>query len=80
MTEGAKDFKCILSRDTNTKQLLQEVFGINTQLVVDPTLLVKVDELSEKIPLPKYKYLLVYTYGIDGAIIELLRKFAENID
>ncbi len=78
LTEGAKDFKCILSRDTNTKQLLQEVFGINTQLVVDPTLLVKVDELSEKIPLPKYKYLLVYTYGIDGAIIELLRKFAEK--
>ncbi len=76
LTDGIKNFSRIFSRDFHTQKLLKECSGIDTELVVDPTLLVKVNELSQPIRIPKQRYLLVYTYGIDKEMVEIVKKFA----
>lgn len=76
LTDGVIDFDRIFSRDPHTKHLLKRCFDIDTELVADPTLLVNVSRLSEKIRLPKRKYLLIYTYGIDNDMIKVVKEFS----
>lgn len=76
LTKGATDFDRIFSRDPHTRSLLKKCFDIDTELVVDPTLLVNVNLLAEKIRLPKRRYILVYTYGIDNGMIKIVKEFA----
>lgn len=76
LTEGIKDFRRIFCRDIHTKLLLQKCFNIETDGVIDPTLLITNAELSRKISVPKQNYLLVYTYGIDNEMVKILKTFA----
>lgn len=78
LTLNVKNFDLILCRDKHTQNLLKENYGLETDTVIDPTLLVNVSELSENIRLPKQKYLLVYTYGIDNKMIEIIKQFASK--
>lgn len=80
LTDGIKNFNRVFSRDSHTQKLLQEYSGIDTKLVVDPTLLVKVNELSRPIKKPKQKYLLVYTYGLDKDMIDIIKEFAAKFN
>lgn len=78
LTDNIKKFNLILSRDIHTQNLLNINYDIATDLVIDPTLLVDVSDLSKSIRLPKHKYLLVYTYGIDKDMIEIVKQFARK--
>lgn len=73
-----KDFDAILSRDKHTTEILQNFVKTEIQNVVDPTLLIPSEYLQRPIKLPSKKYILVYTYGIDQHMIELLKNFARN--
>lgn len=78
LTSKASSFNKIFVRDHHTKQLLKECCAVSASLVIDPTLLVSADKLSIKIKIPDKKYLLVYTYGIDNRMIEIVKKFASK--
>lgn len=78
LTKGSVEFKTIFTRDPHTRLLLKRCYEIDTELVIDPTLLVDVASLSEKINLPRRKYLLVYTYGIDNGMINTVKEFAKK--
>lgn len=76
LTKGTIDFNRIFSRDPHTQLLLKKCYDINTEFVVDPTLLVRVGNLSKNIRIPRHKYILVYTYGIDNDMIKVVKEFA----
>lgn len=78
LTGKASSYNKIFVRDPHTKQLLKECCDVSASLVIDPTLLVSADKLSKKIKIPDKKYLLVYTYGIDNRMIEIVKKFASK--
>lgn len=78
LSQGIRPFNEIMPRDNNTQSLLDEVYGIQSDKVIDPTLLIERKELSMPIKLPKEKYMLVYTYGVDVNMVKLIRKFAEE--
>lgn len=78
LTDNVKNITTIFSRDEHTRTLLLELFHRVTERVVDPTLLIPVAKLSEKIALPKRKYLLVYTYGLDERWVEMIKRFARE--
>ena len=62
-----KDFKCISVREEGTKKFLHQEFGINSQINVDPTFLIKKEEWESEISkdrIIKEKYILLYDlYG-----------------
>lgn len=61
-----KDFDCISVREKNLEEYLKEEAGINTETVVDPTLLLSKEEWINMIdthPVEKGKYILVYSVG-----------------
>ena len=70
------DFKRILVRDSKTHDIVQKITNISNDMVCDPTMLIPVDRMSESTEPLKYKYLLVYTYGIDAPLINQLKRFA----
>lgn len=78
IAKGIYDFKQILVRDNHTKAVLESVLKRELKLVCDPTMLIPVSELSKKIRLPKEKYILVYTYGIDAPMENNIIKFAKE--
>jgi len=78
LTSNIVDFTEILSRDKHTRDLIKETLGINSELVVDPTLLIDVSKLSAPIKLPAQKYLLVYTYGLNSHMISVVKQFAKK--
>ena len=78
LTQGAKYYDKIFTRDLHSKLLLQKCFDIKSDIVVDPTLLINVKELTQRIKCPSKKYILVYTYGIDKNMISIVKKFAKK--
>lgn len=78
LTSNLTKFSKIFSRDKHTQDLLKSTLKIESELVIDPTLLVEASSLSEPIEIPKEDYLLVYTYGLDSDMICLIRQFAKN--
>ena len=78
LVDKITDFQLILSRDSHTQKLLKSYCGITSERVIDPTLLVHVKELSESITVPKQKYILVYTYGLDNNMIDIVKRFASK--
>ena len=65
---GLKSFKLIFTRDAYTQMLVQSFTGRPSEIVCDPTLLVSKEVFSMPCQLPKQKYLLVYSYGVDDQL------------
>lgn len=76
ITFGVHDFKHILVRDDRTKQMIGQLLDEELPLVCDPTLLIGKESLQQPIKLPKEKYILVYSYGLDQEMINNIRQFA----
>ena len=76
--EKIRKFKKILVRDLRTYDILSK-YGIRRmELVCDPTLLLPLNKLERDISLPKCRYLLIYTYGLESKWIEFIKRFAEK--
>lgn len=71
-------FDKIMVRDEHTHQILKKCNIENLEEVCDPTLLLPLSKMEEDVKIPKEKYLLVYTYGVDKNMIKQIKKFAEN--
>lgn len=78
VTRSINTFKAVFARDVHTAHILQYQFKIDTHRVVDPTLLVDIKNITRPITLPKHKYLLVYSYGFDNHITDVVVNFARN--
>lgn len=75
---GIHDFKTILARDDRTRQMIGQLLDQDLPLVCDPTLLIGKESLQQPITLPKEKYILVYSYGLDQEMIDNIRQFANE--
>lgn len=75
---GIFDFEKILVRDDRTKEAIGNLVKKDLDLVCDPTLLVDNKRLQEEIKIPLDDYILVYTYGVDKNIEEIVKKFARE--
>ena len=75
---GIPSFRHIFVRDQHTKELIEPIVQNDLPLVCDPTFLVPLDKLSKPLKLPKYKYLVVYTYGIPEHIQSVIQEFAQK--
>ena len=76
--DSVKTFDGLLPRDVNTQNILYELCGKEFPIVGDPTLLIPVSKLSKTIKLPSHKYMLVYTYGLNPCMIEVVRQYAKK--
>ena len=76
--ESIKEFRFILVRDIKTQRIIKKIRETENNIVCDPTMLIPIEELTENIKPLKYKYILVYTYGIDALMIEYIRKFSDK--
>lgn len=75
---GIHAFREIFPRDDRTQDMIGRFVGRKLPIVCDPTLLVPVSRLQKTVKLPKEKYLLVYTYGVDKPTEELIVRFARE--
>ena len=75
---GIQDFKQVLVRDDRTQQMIGQYLDSDLHFACDPTLLVGKDDLQQPVKLPKEKYILVYSYGLDQEMIENIRRFAQE--
>lgn len=78
IAEGIFEFKEILVRDDRTKDMIGRFTQRMLPIVCDPTFLVPVQFLQRPAKVPKRKYLLVYTYGVDKTIEDLIVRFARE--
>ncbi len=69
-------FDEIMVRDDYTQTVLEKYLLEKKNMVCDPTLLLPLVEMEANVKVPKEKYLLVYTYGVDNELIEQIKKFA----
>jgi len=69
-------------RESEGKEILKEEFGLNAELVLDPTLLLKKQEwdaLAEEVPI-NYKYMFVYLLGDSIKHRKLIKKYAIKLN
>ena len=78
LTSNIINFDNVFTRDTHTKTILEEQFHIESELVIDPTLLIDVSQLSQPIVIPERNYLLVYSYGLNPPMISIVKEFARR--
>lgn len=71
-------FRTILPRDARTKEVVDRVVGGDHEIVCDPTLLLSLEDISESIQLPKNRYMLVYTYGLDKELQNTVVSYARK--
>lgn len=72
-------FQQILVRDTATKDFIERRVGYSPEYVCDPTILYPVEKINKQSKkVPKEKYLLVYTYGVDKWLEEKIVTFARK--
>lgn len=76
--ESVKTFYGLLPRDVNTQNILNKLCGEKYPIVCDPTLLIDVSKLSSPIKIPKQKYMLVYTYGLNPCMIDVVKRYAKK--
>lgn len=76
--DSVKTFDGLLPRDVNTQAILNKLCEEKYPIVCDPTLLVPVGKLSKPIKVPSRKYLLVYTYGLNPCMIEVVKQYAKK--
>lgn len=75
---GINEFKHILVRDSRTRMLVREITGRDEPIVCDPTLLISPSLFRLPCKLPKNKYLLIYTYGVDEPLQECIKSYAKK--
>lgn len=76
--ESVKTFNGLLPRDVNTQNILRKLCGKEFPIVCDPTLLVPVSKLSKPTKYPKEKYMLVYTYGLNPCMIDIVKQYTKK--
>ena len=76
LVNEVNNFKSICVRDMHTQKLVQSICGKCFPVVCDPTFLVSSDIFSFPCKLPKQKYLLVYSYGVDKNLEKKIRNYA----
>lgn len=77
-TNSLNDFDQIFVRDKKTFDIIKTLIGKQCKFVCDPTLLISIKDLTQKIKIPSNKYLLVYTYGLDRHIEEIVVAYAKK--
>lgn len=78
LIEGLNGFERIFVRDERTHNFLEKRLTYNPQYVCDPTILLPLKYLTKSRKKPNEKYLLVYTYGLDSDIENLVVSFARK--
>lgn len=74
------NFNHILVRDVRTQEIIEKITNTKNDIVCDPTMLIPVTEMAGNIKPLNYRYILVYTYGIDAPLIDHIKKFAAEHD
>lgn len=77
---GTKDFRKILVRDDRTQEMMGKFLNEQLEMVCDPTFLLPKEQIQMPVQLPKEKYILVYSYGLDAPMIANIEKFATEND
>lgn len=78
IAKGIYSFDKIFIRDAHTKEVLESILEKELNYACDPTLLVPLNKLEKKIKIPKQKYMLIYTYGVDKHMEDIIVKFARE--
>lgn len=78
LTANIKNFNLIFPRDERTLKFVENITNQKCSLVCDPTILLPLEEYIKPIKLPKEKYMLVYTYGVDKYMEERIVNFARK--
>ncbi len=78
LTDNIKNFNNIFPRDERTVQFVENITSQKTPLVCDPTILLPLKDYIKPKKLPKEKYLLVYTYGVDKNVQDRIVNFARK--
>ena len=78
IAHGICEFEAIFARDERTQDMIGRFTRKTLPIVCDPTFLVPVQCLQKPVKLPKEKYLLVYSYGVDQMTEELIVRFAKE--
>ena len=77
-TKELVNYKNILVRDDRTWEFVKKITGEEPDYVCDPTILVPLESITKSIKLPKEKYMLVYTYGLDEPMIQNVVRYARE--
>lgn len=77
-TNSISDFKYIFPRDEKTYQFAKKYVENELSLVCDPTILLPLNKYIKPARLPKEKYLLVYTYGVNKSMEQRIVNFARK--
>lgn len=75
---GMKNFSEILVRDTRTHEFVERQIGVNANYVCDPTILAPLKSYIVRGNIPAEPYLLVYTYGVDRPMEQIIVNFARK--
>ncbi len=75
---GAENFSEILVRDVRTHEFVEGQIGVNTSYVCDPTILAPLQSYIVKGHTPAELYLLVYTYGVNKHMEQVIVNFARK--
>ncbi len=76
--ECVRKYEYISVRDTHTYDLISQVFNKDISYVCDPTFLLPLSRLQKGKPKIKGQYLLVYSYGVDKQLEEMVVRFARE--
>ncbi|MGM9600091.1 MAG: polysaccharide pyruvyl transferase family protein [Faecousia sp.] len=78
LIDGLSDFAEIFARDERTHSFLEKRLSYDPKFVCDPTILLPLEYLTKPGKKLNKKYLLVYTYGLDGEMEKLVVNFARR--
>lgn len=75
---GVYTFQEVLVRDARTQKMIGDLLKSELPLVCDPTFLVGKEVFQQPAKLPREKYILIYSYGLDQKMIENICRFAKE--
>lgn len=78
IASGAGNFSAVLVRDERTRQMMESYVKTAMPLVCDPTFLVGKEALQVPAKMPKEKYILIYSYGLDQLMVDHICRFAQE--
>ena len=80
IASGLSRFMALSARDSHTSKLVQDLTGIEPEIVCDPVLLYDFSEVNLDVKLPKKKYLLVYSYDrwmVEPSEVAAIKNYAK---
>lgn len=75
---GMENFSKIMVRDVRTHEFVESQIGVNASYVCDPTILAPLKSYIVRGNIPAEPYLLVYTYGVDRSMEQIIVNFARK--